>query len=146
VTSVANGGGFVPNRAALTTCTAISQFTLTIPAGSPAGRMTITGWVHWTLAHSLAGQGDKAVLYVSASGTTDCGGSDAFRSYAVVPAALGPGTVEGMSPVQITYTTNATQVATTFTFFLNGQNIGPAGDTFIVTGANLEAVYHKSGS
>jgi hypothetical protein len=145
VTSVSNGGGFLfsPPRAVGATCGNITSFMLTVPAGTPAGRIMITGWVHWSIAHT-GGVSNRVILYVSGSSATDCGSNDSLRSYALVPASFTEGTIESLSPIQITYPILAAPNGATFTFFLNGQNL--SSDTSSIVAANLEASYHKSGT
>ena len=138
VAGVANGGGFVlTNRITGVTCGNLTSFTIIVPTGSPAGRVTIAGWVHGTSGH-VTGTADKVLLYLGTS-TADCGSSDAFRSYVLVPSPLSTAAVETIVPVQITYPIT---VGGTYTFFLNSQIL--TGGTFAASSANLEAVYHKA--
>src|SRR5262249_12206950 len=145
VTSVSNGGGFLfsPPRTVGPNCANIASFMLTVPAGTPAGRVMITGWVHWSIAHT-AGTTNRVILYVSGSSNADCGNNDSLRSYALVPASFTGGAIESLSPIQITYPILAAPNGGTFTFFLNGQNL--SADTSSIIAANLEAAYHKSGT
>jgi len=115
------------------------QITLTLPAGSPAGRIVVSGWMRWIMSHAN-GAPDKVRIYVGTSGV-DCGTSDAFRSYASVASGLPTGNVEGMVPIQNQFLVPAG--GGTFTFYLNTQQL--QGGTFLDLSSNIEAVFHRQG-
>ena len=98
--------------------------------------------MRWTYAHTLTAN-DRTKIYVGLS-ATDCGSSDAFTSYGIVSPNIPSGTIEGMSPFQITYAVTVPAGGGTFTFFLNTQRVSGTG-TFVDASANLEAVFHLQG-
>jgi hypothetical protein len=136
---VSNGGGASPGFAAGSSCANDVAFQVVVPAGSPAGRIVIDGWMHYTIAHTN-GATDKTRIYVGTT-STDCGSSDSFRSYAVVQSAEPTQTFEGMVPLQVQYTVAAG--GGTFSFYVNTQKI--SGGTFTDSNVNVEGSFRTQG-
>jgi hypothetical protein len=121
------------------------QVTLTVPAGSPAGRIVVSGWMRYVITH-ISGTADRTIIYVGTS-PSDCGASDSYRSYAAVPSAMPTASFEGMVPIQNQFLIPAG--GGTFTFYLNTQRIPVISTSnasnFTDASANIEAVFHTQG-
>jgi len=83
-TAVTTGGGVASNRAIVAAPPACQNDVLTsitVPAGTVPGHLTVSGWIRIVINGHVAGTIDRGFVLVSTTSNTDCGLDDSVRSY-----------------------------------------------------------------